>query len=355
MGEDKTLETKELGKIRKILDEGSLEKVTFALDLLESLGAEDADYLKLFSQSRTTKLFKGRVHQGPRFNTNTNMNGEMFNLLAERLYPFADAYSALDDSVKKLTANQMVGLMMNLTELSDAAAEILLKSADSKFNNRKDRVSYGYDFRNLASLSDKAARFFSKCEGSINLDGLADLTPSAAESLSQFQGVLNLNGLTELSDPAAESLSKHQGGLSLSGLTELNDAAAESLSRHEGVLNLNGLTELSDAAAESLSRHEGVLNLNGLTELSDAAVESLSNHKGECLSLKGLTSLSEAAAKSLSMHTGYLSLSGLTELSQVAVESLSRHKNHQSFDFNIKLLKRVRACARTKYRSSLPP
>tara|TARA_Y100001933_G_C18898571_1_gene521492 strand:- start:132 stop:1058 length:927 start_codon:yes stop_codon:yes gene_type:complete len=307
LSEERKLDAKELGKIGKMLDEGSLEKVTFALDLLESLGAEDADYLKLFSRSRTTKLLKGRVCEGPILNTNTNMNGEMLNLMAERLFPFSDAYSALDDSVKKLTANQIMGLMMDLTELSDAAAEILSKHADAKFNNQKDRVSYGCDFRNLASLSDKAASFFSKCEGYFNLDGLSDLSHSAAESLSQTPGSLNLNGLTEL----------------------------------------------SDAAAKSLSRHEGVLNLNGLTELSDAAAESFSKHKGE-LSFAGLTSLSDAAAESLSRHTGYLSLRGLTELSQVSVESLSRHKNHQSFDFNIELLKRVRACARKKYRSPLP-
>lgn len=46
MSKKKKIDANEFGKIRKILDEGSLEKVAFALDLLDSLRAGDEDYAK---------------------------------------------------------------------------------------------------------------------------------------------------------------------------------------------------------------------------------------------------------------------------------------------------------------------
>ncbi|MBF94124.1 MAG: hypothetical protein CMH58_03065 [Myxococcales bacterium] len=210
-----------------MLDEGSLEKVTFALDLLVSLEAKDEDYAKLFSKTRINKLMK---YNGGHTVCSPGTSGVIFNLLANHLHPYPEVFSVLDEAFDGLGGNTRRSLTISITTLEAPAAEILSKRSHPTGTR-------GYD-------------------------------------------MLDLNGLTELSDSAAESLSKYRGeSLSLRSLTELSDAAAESLSKIKGQLNLNGLTELSDAAAESLSKHKECLSLEGLTELSDAAAESLSKHE----------------------------------------------------------------------------
>ena len=113
MSEEKKLDAKEIGKIRKILDEASLEKVTFAFYLLESLDAKEGDYVKLFSKTRIKKLIKG--------------DGEMFNLLADRLHPYPRSFSVFNEAFVGLDENPMRNLSGSLTELSDAAAKSLAK------------------------------------------------------------------------------------------------------------------------------------------------------------------------------------------------------------------------------------
>ena len=287
MSKEKKTDSNELGKIRKILDIGSLEKVTFALDLLDSLGAGDEDYAKLFTKTRIKKLIAG--------------DAQKFNFLAEKLYQFRETNLRFNEVIKGFSQNNFEYLIADLTELSDGAAKIL-----SGLNWHALRLD-GYN-----------------AEG-----GPTFISDNAAESLSKFGGLLYLNGLEELSDKTAESLSKYKGGrLALSGISKLSDAAAESFSRFKGNnLDLDGVTSLSDAAANSLSKCKCDLSLSGLTSLSEAAANSLSNCKSNQLTLSGLTSLSEAAVKSLSQFKGsHLSLSGLASLSDSAAESLSKYK-----------------------------
>ena len=219
---EKKLTTKELANIRKMLDEGSLEKVTFALDLLDSLGAEDKDYAKLFGKGRIKKLII--------------YNGVMFNLLFERLSNFDEALTNLEEGLNGLCWEYRDGdegrdLISSLPgELSDSLIEFL-----STLELKRQRIN-SLDLNNLESLSDSAAKSLTKFEGStIELKGLKEITDSAASSLAHFKGdYLTLRGLRKLSDAAAESLSLFTGELDLMGLTELSDTAAESLSKQKG-------------------------------------------------------------------------------------------------------------------------
>ena len=219
---EKKLTTKELANIRKMLDEGSLEKVTFALDLLDSLGAEDKDYAKLFGKGRIKKLII--------------YNGVMFNLLFERLSNFDEALTNLEEGLNGLCWEYRDGdegrdLISSLPgELSDSLIEFL-----STLELKRERIG-SLDLNNFESLSDSAAKSLTKFEGStIELKGLKEITDSAASSLAHFKGdYLTLRGLRKLSDAAAESLSLFTGELDLMGLTELSDTAAESLSKQKG-------------------------------------------------------------------------------------------------------------------------
>jgi hypothetical protein len=244
-----------------------------------------------------------------------------------------------------------LGLLRRGNVVSDE--KVLTKELAEQFLADEDSV----EISKFTAIEDDAAESLSKCDYLyLYLDGLTELSDAAAEILSgayRNHGKwyhLSLNGLTELSDAAAESLGKNVGELGLNGLTELSDAAAESLSQHKpacrGTAPWNGGRrwvqwhsswygqagggEGSWSAnlswpAERPNPIGGGLWLNGLTELSDAAAKSLSKHKGFNLNLNGLTELSDVAAESLSKHKRTLWLTGLTELSDAAAESLSRH------------------------------
>ena len=244
--------------------------------------------------------------------------------------------SELSDAAVEALATYRGDLDLNgLKKLSDAAADSLCKhkgdlsigdwletcsDAARKTLSRKSGTINGEEpeqwaieqvirvQQGLSELSDAAAEIISRYEGEegLELNALTKLSDTAAEALLRYEGSLGLEGLTELSDGAAESLAKRQGELCLNGLTKLSDAAAESLSKHQGELVLDGMKKLSDVAAESLSKHQGWLSLDGLAELSDAVAESLSKHKGD-LSLGGLNGISDTAAVSLSSYEGQIS------------------------------------------------
>ncbi len=310
MSKKKKIDANKLGEIRKLLDEGGFEKLIAAFDLLDSHGALDEDYAKLFTKTRIKKLITG--------------DGPMFNFLAGRLLQFRSAFLNIKEGIKGFSQNNFEYLIADLTELSDGAAKIL-----SGLNWHALRLD-GYNAEGGPTfISDNAAESLSKFGGLLYLNGLGELSDKAAESLSKYKGGrLALCGISKLSDAAAESFSRFKGdNLDLDGVTSLSDAAANSLSKCTCCLSFSGLLSLSESAAKSLSKSKSnSLNLSGLTSLSESAVKSLSQYKGNHLYLAGMDSLSDSAAESLSKYKGWLCLDGLNVLSDSAVHRLSTFK-----------------------------
>jgi hypothetical protein len=147
----------------------------------------------------------------------------------------------------------------DLTFLSDAAAEILVKKSKNELS-----------LRNLQFLTNAQAAILARtrCD-TLLLDSLERLTDAQAIALASYQGVtLSLNGVPFLSDVQAAAFAKLKAKR----------------------LSLNGVKTLSDGQATTLiGGFEGeFLRLDGLISLTDACVDAIVNSRAKTIGLKGL-------------------------------------------------------------------
>jgi len=303
----------EVVKIQGLLKSKTVEGVTLAIALLESLGGKRADAEAVFGDRIISALVRD-----PKVSEATVRR---WGMLLAAIEPYPKLLERFMHHATK-TVNERKGwLGLNgIEELSVYAAKALAA--------RKCFWEEGLHLKGLKVLEPDVAKALAGFSGSLELEGLAKLSAGAATALASHRGgSINLDGLRQLADEAGVALAKHRGvSLSLNGLSELSPALAKAFAGYKGNdLRLDGIHEISDEAAEEfVMRHKGWLHLNGLSTLSAKAAGALASGK-RFLALDGVTTLSSRAAQELAKHRGILQL-GLAELTPEVAKALAGHK-----------------------------
>ena len=137
---------------------------------------------------------------------------------------------------------------MNNEQMGRIPQSKSLKSINEKLPTKKDKIIFDeitinnqfHNTRELSTLPVEIAKIIAKQEGKgIWLDGLTSISDSAAFYLSKHQGSLKLDGLTSISENAAKHFAMYKGVLSMKGLVSITDEAARYLYNHHGILRLN--------------------------------------------------------------------------------------------------------------------
>ena len=392
-----SLSKEDFTKIKKLIKTEDGEQIAFAGNLLKSLDANWADYLKLFPKTAVFKLL-------------STWEPKIWDSLCEILSAHEETLVLLKEQIEKrvnsksqdysvhheLNANlsclgencgvvtlELLGELRHnehwVSSLTNSDSHIAL--AKSLVLSRNDDPEYsGLGLDGVTKLDEEPARELTKLEGFLSFKCLDELSDEVAEILSNhkhgihFKLPIHEGGLKTLSDKAAESFSKHQGQLQLRALNEISDKGAEYLSKHHNLIldgyedeqheikeliitkrgpltkeiverfledeksvRLDGYATINDDAIDALCRYEGrSIDLDGLKKLSDEAMEKISHLKSCRLSFNGLIKLSDAQAKSLSKINNGLSMWGLKSLSDTATQSLAKAKAQLNLPDEIK-------------------
>lgn len=358
-----SLSKEDFTKIRKLIKTQDGEQIAFAGNLLKSLDANWADYLKLFPK---TAVFKLLSTWEPKIWDSLceilSLHEQTLVLLKEQIEKRVNSKSQDYSVHHELNAN-----LSNLCEHCDGKAlELLaeLRTDENWVSSLTNSDSHIALAKSLVLNRNNDPEY-----SGLGLDGVTELHEEPARELIKLNGLLSFKCLDELSDPLAEILSTHKYGLHFSmpsmpslgdGLVKLSDQAAESFSRHQGKLELQSLKELSEKGAEHLSKHPNLVinargdqqeiadlilskrgpltkeiverfleddqsvRLDGYPSINEDAVDALSSYQGD-INLDGLKEISDKSLQKLSSHKSWLSLRGLTELTDAQAESLSRY------------------------------